>query len=378
MKQLQSSSRRLMLEQVEDRRLLAGFVQASISGGNLLLTGDWAQNEIAIYRGANANQVVVSGIDTGSGPTRVNGKLQPVVLNGFTGSIIGNMNEGSDHVLITNLAVPGSVLLNGQNGNDQIALSNGFALPAGALNTGAAVPNGNVSVKHDVIINTGAGHDTVLLANCAVGDDVELHGEQGNDNFNVIGSRDRAYPKINDTLLFFPGAGDDVVFTDYLKVGGFLEVHDTQATTNSTVVISQTTVNKDLNIFTSPQNDFISVRARVGNFNAFSGAGDDALFIQLPASRYNYVNLGDGNDTLFIDDTVAIDYTVDAGAGDDSVNVSFSTVDRAFAYLGSGDDTFTAANSTANKSVNLYGGPGKNTLLNFGGNNFKELNRYDI
>jgi hypothetical protein len=144
------------------------------------------------------------------------------------------------------------------------------------------------------------------------------------------------------------------------------------------VVISQTTVNKDLNIFTSPQNDFISVRARVGNFNAFSGAGDDALFIQLPASRYNYVNLGDGNDTLFIDDTVAIDYTVDAGAGDDSVNVSFSTVDRAFAYLGSGDDTFTAANSTANKSVNLYGGPGKNTLLNFGGNNFKELNRYDI
>jgi hypothetical protein len=378
MKSLTQRKRRLELEQMEDRRVMAGFVQAAISGGDLVITGDWAQNEIVIYKGANANQVVVSGLETGNGPTRVNGKLLPVTLNGFTGSIVGNMNEGSDKVLLTNLNVPRSVVLNTQKGNDQVALSNGFALPFGTLNNGAAVPVGTASVHDSVVVNLGDGSDTLLIADTDVGDDVVAYGEAGNDNLNVVGSRLNDYPRIADNMLFFPGTGDDTVFTDFLKVGGFLEVHDTQATSGSTVVISQTTVNKDLNVFTSQYNDFVSVRARVGNFNAFTYGGNDSLFIQLPASLYNYINTGAGDDSLFVADSVATIFTVDTGDGNDSVLAANVVTDRVYTYLGSGNDSIGVQNSTVKKSAHIHGGTGKNTFTDFGGNNITGLNRFDI
>jgi hypothetical protein len=375
-------NRRLELEQMEDRRVMAGFVQAAIHGGDLVITGDSRQNEIAIYKGTYANQVVVSGIETGNGPTRVNGKLLPVVLNGFTGSIVGNMKEGSDKVLVTNLNVPGNVALNGHKGNDQFAFSNGASLsysplqiPFSTLNNGVTLPIGEMNVHDSVFVNLGDGDDNILLVDTDVGNDVVLHGQAGNDNLHMGGSGGSGptvLPNIADNLLFFPGSGDDVVFTDFLTVGGLLEVHDTQATFGSTVKLARTSVREDLNVYTSPYNDVVQISANVRNLNAHMFGGNDDVRVQLERSLYNYIHLGEGDDTIVISESVANHFTLDAGAGQDTIFIGVTT-DRWYAYLGDGDDFLALGNSTVKKSAYIHGGTGDNTYRDFGGNDIRTL-----
>jgi hypothetical protein len=375
MKSNSPHNRRLTLERMEDRRVMAGVVQAAMYGGNLVLTGDWAQNEIAIYQGSYANEVVVSGIDTGKGPTRVNDTLSPVVLQGFTGSILGNMNSGSDKVLIANINVPRSVVLNTHKGNDQVFFSNSYAFLRGTLNNGAAFPSGETIVNDSLVLNLGDGNDKLYQFDTNVGKNAVLYGEAGHDE--LIMGIDSI---IHENLLCFPGAGDDFTWVDDTKVNGSLEVHDTQASFGSNIIIRQTTVNKDINVFTSPYQDYVSVDAIAKNINIDTYNGDDTLQVHshTQVSQNISIHTGAGDDSVFVLGAVAPSLRLDTGEGNDSILLEDITADRLFTYLGSGNDTFRSSSSTVKQSAHIYGGTGQNTFDDIGGNNITGLNRFDI
>jgi hypothetical protein len=59
----QSTTRRCRFESLESRRLLAGDVTARIDNGKLIIKGDKLDNGITIVAGANAGEVVITGVD---------------------------------------------------------------------------------------------------------------------------------------------------------------------------------------------------------------------------------------------------------------------------------------------------------------------------
>ena len=102
-RQSQPNSDQLCAEQLESRTLLAGNVLASISDGELVLTGDIADNSILISTfedPQNGTGFLIQG-QNNNGPTTVNGSLLPAEFFGVVDLNIV-MGEGDDGVTITN------------------------------------------------------------------------------------------------------------------------------------------------------------------------------------------------------------------------------------------------------------------------------------
>src|SRR4051812_7605599 len=108
-----SRNRRLGFESLEGRQLLAGNVIAGLDvNGNLVLTGDLANNAVMVTRAFFNGQVLVQGGRSNpsdpSTATTVNGQTTSLSFD-TSGGIIANMGDGSDSVLVTNLGVQGSI-----------------------------------------------------------------------------------------------------------------------------------------------------------------------------------------------------------------------------------------------------------------------------
>jgi hypothetical protein len=381
--------RRLSLESLEDRRVMAGFVQADIQNGDLVIKGDWRLNKIVVYQGALENQVVVSGVSTNSPgpnsvdnpefqPTRVNGKLLPVVLNGFTGSVKANMGAGSDTFLMTNLNVPGDVVLNTEQGKDSVQIFKTFT--SGRLQTGPEISKGAVNIQGSVVVQTGDGDDNLFVESVNVAKDVTLHGGDGSDSIGVTGTphadANAVKPRIGGNLLIHPGAAADRTFAGNIHVAGNFEIHDTAGSQSnvlgrlgSAMQIEDVSVKKDLNIFSTAFNDGLRVRAFAKNINIHTGNGSDGVELASSASNEIHVELGNGDDYLSILASKAASYTVLAGNGNDTVKLALRvTADSFFADLGEGQDKFEVARTTVNKSAKIYGGAGGDRYIDNGDN----------
>ena len=64
------SSRRLGLESLESRELMAGVVSVQVSGGNLRITGDGAANGVVVFQ-LGEGQYRVLGANHGGSLTRI-------------------------------------------------------------------------------------------------------------------------------------------------------------------------------------------------------------------------------------------------------------------------------------------------------------------
>lgn len=113
--------RRLIVEPLEDRLLLAGDVTAFINGaGDAVISGDSLGNTVLIRAGAAADQLVVDGKQTS-----VNGGGD-ATLNGFTGDVILNFTQGGDKATLRGLTLlPGQdVDANFGNAADRFNINN--------------------------------------------------------------------------------------------------------------------------------------------------------------------------------------------------------------------------------------------------------------
>jgi len=272
------NTRRLCVESMESRQLMAGNVFASVAGGDLVLTGDAAANGIEVRQlGVGKYQII--GLVHGGVQTKVwlgGVAANSQVVGGVTDDFSINLNAGDDYLLMSaaglpagsRMQVPDQLLLRTNDGNDRailnrvqvrddafIDLGNGHDYlwmygglvggsqfsPDNDLNVfgGAGNDYAGISatyVRDDLYMNMGIGDDRIALANMSVGDDAWLYGVDGNDLVTL------SHVSVRDNLTIDTGAGKDTVFLSFVQAdelytsmgsgdGDYLRVDNTHANT---------------------------------------------------------------------------------------------------------------------------------------------------
>ncbi len=202
-------SPRWALERLEDRTLLSGNVTATVtSAGNLQVVGDTKDNQIVI-QSTSTGALQVSSLD---GTTTINGATTPFTTSSVTGDVDVFMKLGADVVNV------------------------------GATGTLTTLP-------HNLVVDTGAGNDTVAVENATIGGSIALFGGIGSDTFTVGSSESEAPVTVSGSVFILGGTGN-----------------------NNTIAVFDAEITGDLKIFSSGRNDQIQV-----GFDAGLGIiGEDA------------------------------------------------------------------------------------------------------
>jgi hypothetical protein len=185
-----AGSRRLFLEGLENRSVLAGDVFAWAVGGHLMIQGDGDANGVHIQTMADGT-VEVSGIEAGGSPTTINGSDEPFVSSNAHFLTRVHLGDGDD-VLRINSETSAET----DAGNSNVGNSNGGANSSANSNVGSMIRErvrdlltsfrsggignggnagggiGNVQADQQLLINMGRGNDTV---DAEVGANVNVH-----------------------------------------------------------------------------------------------------------------------------------------------------------------------------------------------------------
>jgi hypothetical protein len=395
-----SLRRRLRVERLEHRNLLAGNVLVTVNGGgNLTIRGDAADNQFSVQETAPD---VFTFTDTDPvGDTRFNGALGPFVIAGVTGSVRADLQAGNDNIeILGGTEITGNLQVKAGAGNDTAILT-GVAIGGGGVDvagnavieTGAgndtvrligAFLGGGVNVGGDAVIQTGAGNDTVDLASgflsgsVDVGGNLDVHAGQGDDAVTV------AETSVVGNTTIDTSDGLDDVNIDFVTAGGNLTVRlghqDDNLRFHSSNVTAAVALNASLGhdtldvravqadsgtIDTSDGNDIVSLDSITtsGDLTIRLGLGDDTLGTGATAGFFVVggrlsVNASRGNDTVsLVDFAVAGATTIDTSDGVDEVTLLQTTFAALSVALGHDNDTLTVTFSSAT-SANLNGSAG--------------------
>ncbi|HVV98945.1 MAG TPA: hypothetical protein VHB77_01325, partial [Planctomycetaceae bacterium] len=150
------SRRRLGLESLEDRRLLAGDITASLAAGSLTLVGGSADDSLVITQSSTGDLVV-----TGLNGTTINGKTE------YTAKVLHNLtirtNDGNDSITIQGAAIPGDLTINTGNGDDTVVLAGQTVTPDPAAEQTEEEEVIPTSVGRNLSIVMGSGQDSLNL-----------------------------------------------------------------------------------------------------------------------------------------------------------------------------------------------------------------------
>src|SRR5262245_27198229 len=97
------TARRLGLENLESRQLLAGDVTVSVSGGDLTITGDGAANGVLMFQ-LGDGQYRIAGVRQVGAATRIrlgNSTASYQTVTGVTDDVVINLQGGNDRVTVT-------------------------------------------------------------------------------------------------------------------------------------------------------------------------------------------------------------------------------------------------------------------------------------
>ncbi len=375
----QTNSRRLRLECLENKNLLAGDVATSFDGVNLVLTGDLNDNSFRIIRnGAAVGAVTVEGLAGTTIDTM--GAMDFTV----TGDIVINFSDGGDNsVTVGENPIPqpdpiqlaGNVSLTGGAGTDSLLFTN-------------ASVDGNVSVDDlagglfsflttlestviggDLTMDSAAGKPELSIDDSTVDGSVTMVGNSvSNESFLVVSSsavggdiRHFTESITSVTQLESVDVGDDVIVDGQ---GGEDRVIIQQAS-GSTVA---TTIGDDLRIITRGGDDEVTLSSiDVGDDLQYRGGDGNDLFLMESADVTNiigddlYASAGDGVDDIGINDVEIGDkLRVSMGAGDEEerefLAIGTTTVgSSALISLGTGLNDAAVEETHAGRSLTIVG-----------------------
>lgn len=427
--------RPLGFEAFEPRQLLAGNVNAGLDvNGNLVLSGDLADNHVVITRGFFANTLLVTGgrsvaTDSGSA-TRINGQTTTQSFSTSGGLVLG-MGAGNDRVLLTDIGLIGNITGNLGTGSDQLALESDKDGPLSfTLNNGNDPDYDNVSTSGLLNVNGNDGSDTLVMFDAIIGGSLTFVGGNGNDRFNSSGT-DTDDNVVGGSVQLTPGSGNDSISIFRMAVGGNFRVDDGSADTQTNVGIVNLRANLDIimnlsirrdevilrgespsvrfqarNVTVNTGNGWDNVQVRYGtmeNLTVSTGDGNEGSFSD-PGVRISFLgignslllDLGNGTDAAYLGDltsttlrvdgqdgadkVVANNLTVDEAVfsmlgGDDFVGLHESDYDELSVFLEDDDDILQVRNLDVDVRTTFNGGLGFNTFQDQGGNTFARLNR---
>jgi len=328
-----SQSRRLSFDLLESRTLLAGNVTANVVGGSLIVTGDDLDNRFIIsqfQRPAGEFFLVAQGDDT-----TFNGQPN-VVVNGVTKDIRISTMGGNDAVGLVDVEVPGSLLFDGGEGNNDLVgrlfgrktttigkhltVTNGNGLDKTQFDNASI--RGNVNVTNgdggsstefkgcelsSLTIQSGGGADEVEVGETIVRKNLSVRSGDGDTEIDIEGTR------VNGTTILESGAGfdetdieDNAVFNK--KVVIMLGTGGSQTT------MEQSSFRKGFVLQSLAGMDEVVIDSILvdGPVNLTLGDGDDVVRVDSPTPAHDSeaghsifrkpvnLNTGDGDDQVHI------------------------------------------------------------------------------
>jgi hypothetical protein len=218
-------SRRLGYEPLENRLLMAGNVTVSVSGGDLVVSGDNSGNQIQIVQAMQNGQPVAGRFYvSGQNNTRINGQTTGQYFSNVTDDFTINLRGGNDTVTLGNgvwtFVAPDDVDIDTGTGAeaDIVHLNRILVLDDISIKTGGGKDMVTVKAQlgsfsnqdgtdHNLSIETGDETDTVYVTETLLPGDLSIN--TGSDN---IGDRvDLVLTDVGDDISINTGGGDDVV-----------------------------------------------------------------------------------------------------------------------------------------------------------------------
>jgi hypothetical protein len=287
------SARRLVLETLEGRNLLAGNVTASVVDGELRITGDGGANWVQVTQipgvDGKGTTFQVKGLPfnatfrsdgtpaPGTLATTVNGQAS-VLYNASSDKIRSNLGSGNDVFTLLNADLA-ALVLNTGDGRDYVGIvSDTFYSSSPNINTGTDAQNNIDDVRfasvtcstQGIIVATGGGNDNVSISSVTIKKTLSLNTSQGNDTVRISSLT------CNGLLTASLGSGADNLTLDH-------------GTLN--------TISLDF----GDGNDTATMSYFTSNGSTFKlGGGNDLLNFkeQLQIKNYDTVDGGDGDDSF--------------------------------------------------------------------------------
>jgi hypothetical protein len=301
------TGRRLFTERLERRELLAGDVSVSVVSGDLVVTGDAADNYLFIWQDGSGDWVVSGGRQLVSGApqtgteTLINSLSGAQTFSGVTGGLMINLGLGNDQVEISNGQVLGPSVIDLGDGDNQLILTTGFTLadPGFEVNDGSSPVRGPLDFAGNLSISAGTGNDQVYVDIAATMQaDVNFTSGAGDDFLQLSGT---GTWNVGGSVDIDFGAGDDVFNSEFNAInvtGDFTVVQgDTATATGAKVWLIDATVG--------------------GTISVTGAAGHNFVQLENVTATTITLDLGDGADEVDTLNVSVTDFTADLGAGDD-------------------------------------------------------------
>jgi hypothetical protein len=157
------SKRRVILETLEQRRLLAGNVSV-VAGENFsaTITGDKRANSIEISLSGDQAYLI-----KGLSGTTVNGMAEILLRSPTAVNFSISMGKGDDSVALVGTLFTQSVSIDAGDGNDRVSISHVNHFGDLSITTGKgkdSVTLDNLKITRNFALDTGDDNDSILLA----------------------------------------------------------------------------------------------------------------------------------------------------------------------------------------------------------------------
>jgi hypothetical protein len=342
--------RRLCIELLESRWLMAGDVSGTVSAsGDLILTGDAGDNWLVIEGNGNSGELVVTGFpDSQAQPTTVNGLATPVTFTGVNGSVVVRMNDGNDRVTFSEAFIAGAVVVDLGAGNDALVLG---------VDDGSQIP---LSMARELLVFAGDGHDYVEYGYIQCGTSMVADFGTGTSLFRPDSSPTRA-SFAHDLVVRASQSSLNLIYVAEVYNGGSILVESGSGDDELSIGGG-----RSLNaaILAGGGDDQVSLGQNLDNSAYIDMAGGNDFF-SMSAYIIGPVTVigGGGNDRISIEDRLYGRLHIDTGGEDDSVRFQVDHTDNVIVGvlsvdMGFGNDTLTMIKVIVQAGAVLDGGPG--------------------
>ncbi|WP_254510568.1 hypothetical protein [Anatilimnocola floriformis] len=321
-------SKRLVVERLEDRSLMAGNVTAAVSGGVLVITGDTADNGITVdYIASNNTYQVTGTTPTGGTATTINSLDTSVpanaqIFSGVTKGVTVNAGAGNDNLVFgaatsTTFKVVGNLEIDMGLGNDTVAIGrNGNA-------AGGATPVENeMNISKALVVKLGGGGDTLDITNTTVGGNMVIHADPASGPTTTHGA---------DTVRF-P--------TTFTPTGGTLQTFPVTVAGKTTVILGAGADTFNALNLTSRKGMLIQDQAGNLNFDLVNGTVGGEFKMVKNGGTANDIDIrnlntgtmrmstGNGVDTIAIRDSIFARMYIETAAGRDQITIGNTRVTK--------------------------------------------------
>jgi hypothetical protein len=306
-----SVSRRLGVEPLEDRRLMAGDITAQVTNGSLII------NETAVARG-QASDISIMRMDNGdvrvSANPKTGGHVNGQAFVDFhklsTPSLSVNLGDGADKLQITNMAFNKVDIAMGEitsivGDNDVVTIS-------------------GVTTRGQMNITTGDGNDAVTVTQSHIGNGLADAGETELDQLMILTGKGADSVTIGDTTHLMDVKGVLHINTTSDR---FLDINGRPNQTelgDDRVSLTSVDVTNNINVWLGSGTNLLSMTGvNSGSyFSLYGGGGQDTARLRDVTARDGFfARMGAGNDTLDLNNvrTPLGPMVLDGGAGIDTL-----------------------------------------------------------